>query len=213
MCDLLTTATNLIEQDYSEVADERDAFKELHNRTVEIEPEQPANAPVPSARLTEHSPTNTKIDQICTVYRETVMDVPHYDEVYEESFVERLTREFGPEIAAQIDHTGTPFTKSFKTVFQEQIEHAIHGRQQLLTIHTGESQSINEAKDFLETLFAQLDTTITPGWYCEDFISELEAVAEERQKTLQNRSLESPVSRNMPYVPTFTLSNLGRIQY
>lgn len=186
--DPLSTATNLVEQEYSEMADERDAFKALQNRVAEIDPVQSSTTPTPSTTLAEHSPTSTKMDQVCTAYRETVMAVPHYDEMYGEPLLEHLAREFGPELATRVNQTGRSYSNSFKAVFQGKLEHAIHSREQLLTTLTEETQSINEAQHALDTLFEQLDTTIIPGWYSEDFTLELETIAEERQKTLRNRA-------------------------
>lgn len=188
--DPLSTATNLVEREHSEIADERDAFRALQNRVAEIEPAQSSTSPTPSTTLAEHNPTSTKMDQVCTAYRETVMAVPHYDEVYGEPLLEHLARELGPELATRVDQTGGAYSSSFKAVLQAKLEHAIHSREQLLTTLAEEAQSINEAQTALVALFEQLDTTIIPGWYSEDFTSELETIAEERQETLRNRTSE-----------------------
>ncbi|GAA0278851.1 hypothetical protein GCM10009000_112520 [Halobacterium noricense] len=119
------------------------------------------------------------------------MDLPHYDDVYGESLEEHVAKEFGVEFADRLTDSGTAFTASFKAMFQARLKHAIHSRQHFLTTLTEESQSITEARNSLNTLFVQLDTTILPDWYHENFAGELNTIAENRQQTLRNRPLET----------------------
>src|SRR5699024_8975085 len=85
---------------------EQNAFARFCDRLTAMEVSQPHldiehnsqfNIPV-----TTQSPPNNQLQRIKEAYHETVLDIPHYDEVYNESLRESLTEEFSSEIATAV---------------------------------------------------------------------------------------------------------------
>jgi len=84
------------------------------------------------------------VEQLRSAYRETVMGVAHYDDVYDEVLDTHVAAELSTEMATVFQPDGTAFTDVYKT---------------RLTAATGEA--IDQRKTFCETLVAKRTSLTT----------------------------------------------------
>lgn len=106
---LLERARQALAEERRRTVDERDAFADFRRRVRDV---RPASAPartgtdggpggVRTVALADDAP-GSGLSAVRTAYRETVMDVPHFREEYDESYAESVTEEFGPDLAAAL---------------------------------------------------------------------------------------------------------------
>jgi len=97
------------------VLDERDAFEEFADRISGLDP-SPVNAtgstfngPVIGTQRAESvsGPGDVRVRNVLDTYRDTVMSLPHYTEEYDESVVESLAAELGPDTTTSLASNGT----------------------------------------------------------------------------------------------------------
>lgn len=184
----LSTADRILERERTEVTAERDAFEAFVERLATITPETEPAARVPSPAVAAREPVPDRIERVRAAYRETVMSVAHYDDVYGESLAENAAAEFGPDLAEGLrGDRSVPFTRLYKNALRTAAAGAVQERRVFIDVLHRESQSIERARTELTDLIAELDTTIIPEWYQETFADRLDRVATERQKTLRTR--------------------------
>lgn len=186
--DPLSTAERVVERERTEATAERDAFETFADRLAAIEAASSTTIPGQTATMAGQMAGSGQIERVRTAYRETVMDVPHYDEVYGEPLIENLTAEFGPDIAAgvRVDDR-TSFTRPYKTALRTAATRAARERQSLVTTLDRERQSITRAHTDITDLLATVETTPLPERSREDFSDRLDRIARERQETLRAR--------------------------
>ncbi|ELY48672.1 hypothetical protein DV706_05150 [Natronorubrum bangense] len=139
------------------MTDERRAFDRFRRRVRRLEAtplepprrsvgSQPAGQVLQQASLSAASrrpdPTRDALATVRTAYRETVMAVPHYDDVYGESRQEHMAGELGLEVTTAV--TQGTWNLELKRWLLESIDHALTVRTQLL-------QAIDDDADAIET--------------------------------------------------------------
>lgn len=98
-------ARSLLAEERSRTADERDAFDRFTRRIADIDPDGSAPQRVrtdDSLLAVSATAPQQRLDQVKRAYRETVMDVPHYDEEYAEPLSVNMAAEFGDEVATAV---------------------------------------------------------------------------------------------------------------
>lgn len=127
------------------------------------------------------------MERVRTAYRETVMDVDHYDAVYGESFDAHIAGEFGTDVAAVVrSDTSMGLTRPVKNTIVEAANRAIRERRSFGETLAEEAASIERAHTALTDRIGALDTTSVPDWHREAFTEQLDRIAEERQNTLRS---------------------------
>lgn len=181
----LSEAERIVDRERGEISAERDAFEEFTERLTEIDPVAEPPIEGPSLGVIDHEATVDPTDRVRTGYRDTVMNVPHYDDVYGESLIENIAGEFGPELAECISPEGSvPWTQSVKSTLSQAAWQGVRERREFIDILDVEARSIERARSELTELVSHLDTTIIPDWYQETFVDHLDTVARERQEIL-----------------------------
>lgn len=96
----LDEAREAIAAEQRKILSERDAFHEFERRLSEIPTAEPTtDLRGGGIQLLESQTAGTDLRQVEDAYRETVMSVEHYDQDYEETFLEHLESELGPGCA------------------------------------------------------------------------------------------------------------------
>lgn len=128
------------------------------------------------------------MERVRTAYRETVMSVAHYDEVYAESLVENLAVEFGRDLAEGVGpETSVPLTQPLLTALRRGARQAVQDRQTFITALDREAQSLEQTHSDLNALLAQVDSISIPSRYRDPFVDQLDGVAQERQEAIRSR--------------------------
>lgn len=185
----LYTASSSVRQEQDELAAERRAFADFAERLATLTVDrEPVRQPT-STNLRVHTRPTDSIADVRAAYRETVMAVLHYDRVYDESLLEHVSGELGPELAQSITTERTlPLTASLRNALQLETQHAIQSRRAFNATLDAEHDSIERARGELLALVRELDSTTIPNWYRDAFVDRLDAIAADRQETLQERS-------------------------
>jgi len=190
----LSVASRLVDKERKEVYEEQEAFRMFRERLDNIEP-APSTPPDRTIQIASRVSIPDRVDRVRTAYRETVLAMPHYDDVYDETLIEHYANEFGTVVADAIHpESSVPFNGAYKNTLKAKTTRAIRRRKDFLDSLDGESQSLESSRGDLSDVFAELDaTTIIPKWHCESFKQQLDAVAQRRQQTIQDRD---PIPRS-----------------
>lgn len=187
----ITTASTITAQERTEIADEQNAFEEFKTQVEQI-PALSRKRPVgPSATAIDELPTN-RAETLCTAYKDTVMDVSHFDDVYGKSLGENLVAEFGPELASLFQSSsGVSFTAYHKDVLLAAIEQRVQDREACQTQLDAEKEALTTLRRDLTSILDELDTSILPSWYQPQFNEQVEKLVSTRQEMLASRSPRS----------------------
>lgn len=186
--DPLATAERMLAAERTEVTAERDAFETFAERLATIDPVKKCTGPGTTRPMGTRDSPDDRLERVRTAFRETVMSVPHYDDVYGESLVEHVGAECGDDLAAGLrPETSVSFTPTYKRSFRTATAQAADERRVFLDTLDREATSIGTARSELSGLLGQLDSTTVPEWYCERFVARLDAVAHDRQETIRTR--------------------------
>ena len=96
--DPLADAQSVVHREATEIDTEREAFDQLAQQVTDIET-VPDRQPKPQAHTLTVKSQLQAADQLREAYRETVMDVPHFEDVYGESLETNVAAELPPDVA------------------------------------------------------------------------------------------------------------------
>lgn len=184
----LRTAASTVEREREEVEVERAAFSAFADRLDGIAVDRPRPRSAAAPPLTTRESATDSMDAVRRAYRETVLDVPHYQTVYDEPLLDNVGAELGPDLADWLDpENEVPSTESARDAIRRATERAIRSRRTFKKVLAAEAESIDRADRKLSELVGELDSTVVPRWYRDRFAERLDAVAAERQETIRSR--------------------------
>jgi len=184
----LATAESVLEQEYEELEAERRAFEQFRGRVAAVETvSTPSAAPATRAHLREVR--SRAAERVRCAYRETVMSVAHYDEVYGESLIENIAAELSRDIAAGLRRDAhLQFTPFFKRTLLTAVASAIDQRKTFCDILDGERDSLTQSRDRLLAILNELEGVRVPAGLGVDFMDTLDEIARDRQATFAGRT-------------------------
>lgn len=187
----LSTAERKAKQERDEIDLESEAFEQFATLVEEISTDSP-KVTVPAVRNVIDEPSSKKTGKLRKAYRDTVMNVPHYDDVYGEGITENLTAEFSPELAGLLQpNSGISFTAHNKDALIAAAEQSAEERSEFRDSLESELDSLELMKGKLTMLLENLDSSIVPAWYYQEFDDQLGTILRTRQSTLGSRSSPS----------------------
>lgn len=188
--DPISTAASLVAEERSEVRAEREAFAQFKQRVAGIDTAATTSR---SRRAPVLDSPRRRWDRVRSAFRETVMGVSHYDDVYGESLPEHVAGELTPELAAGVsDGQATAFTPLYKRALVAATGNAIEARERFCATLDDELASLRTHREDLADLVATVDGASVPAWHREEFAARLDDIARSRQETLKSRT---PASR------------------
>lgn len=181
----VTTALEVVEREQTEVDAEAEAFEAFADAVEDI----PTAGPQAWQPVSFHTPQQEckQLGRVCTAYRETVMSVPHYDEVYGESLVENVMLELGEEMAEGLRTKQGGFTAPYKQALVRTARDAASERQRFVDTLADEADSLSTAQQSLSDLVVELDGMSVPQWYEATFTETLDGIVRERQEHLDRQ--------------------------
>lgn len=193
----ISNALETAQREHREVARERDALEAFADRVSDLST-TPSRSSPPATVTLRSSHQSADIEALRQAYRETVMAVSHYEEVYDESLVVNVRAELGPEIATLFE----PNTElSLLPVHQQTVVSAARqgatDRDELCDTLEAEISSLRSLRTDLTAVLEKLDSTIVPGWYRERFKNNLMTIITTRQSQLEERSLSHLDGHNL----------------
>ncbi|MFB6102090.1 MAG: hypothetical protein ABEJ73_05940 [Haloplanus sp.] len=190
----ISTAARLVERERSEITAELEAFESFRDRLTSIDPVERTRTREASGRYMRHETTVEPMEQVRAAYRDTVMDTPHYHDVYREALVEHMAGEFGADVAEGVRaDSSVAFTSPYKEALMTSTTGAVNRREAFVDTLNDEADSIDRARVVLSDILATLDTTVIPEWHCESFTERIDDIARRRQKALRRQSSIPPL--------------------
>ncbi|WP_435079341.1 DUF7260 family protein [Halococcus sp. AFM35] len=158
------SAIETVKTDREWTTDERDVFATFTDRIADLDVAAVNSSAdelqQPSTRLLVPSPhasnTAASLEEVRDIYRETVMAVEHYADVYGDTLEESLAQEFGPEVAT-IVLTSDQLTPQLRERLVECSQQARESRHSLLQGLKSESNALETADAKLTRLGSDLD--------------------------------------------------------
>jgi len=193
-----------VEEETALLKAERRAFEDFLGRLDRIQasdvPGRTEVAGIPASRTVAPDGSNRPIVDVRTAYRETVMDVPHYEEEYGESLKANLGTEFGSELAEAVAGGGS-LTPMVRDGLRAATNEAIANRSRFLAILDRERESLEACRERLDEYEAAsveigVEIEESPGAVtgaAEELRTlhrRCERVADRRQSTIHDRSVE-----------------------
>jgi hypothetical protein len=185
--DPLADAQAIVQREATEIDTEREAFDQLTQRVTTIET-VPDRQPEPQAHTLTVESQLQAADQLRQAYRETVMDVPHYDDVYGESLETNVAAELPPDVAVLFQDPADQITPDQKTRIRAAATNARASRETLAANLADEQESLATAYDELDAVITQLDGPHVPGGYTTQFEATLTTSIQTRQELLDDRA-------------------------
>jgi hypothetical protein len=173
-----------------EVERERDAFEVFAERVDDLPAMSVSQASVP-AMTVRSSPTVADADALRRLYAETVTAVPHYERVYDEPITTNVRAELGPEIAALFEQTasGAGLVPTQQQAIVSAARQAATDRAEFCDTLEAEVASLQSLREDLTAVLDELDSTIVPPWYYQQFRDNLSSIITTRQAQLTARSV------------------------
>jgi hypothetical protein len=184
--DPLVDAQEVVQREATEIESEREAFDQLAKRVTTIET-VPDRQPEPQAHTLMVESQFQAADQLRGAYRETVMDVPHFEDVYGESLETNVAAELPPDVAVLFQNLADQITPNQKTRIRAAATNARASRETLAANLAAEQKSLTTACDELEAVITRLDGPHVPGGYTAQFEATLTTTLQTRQEVLDDR--------------------------
>lgn len=149
----VSEAASIVDEERTRLAAERDAFDVFARRVATMEVSE-ATAAMPAAggiATATATGQDGGLDSVKAAYRDTVMDVDHYDADYGEPLGENLAAELGDGLAyAVVD--GRQFTPQLKSALLDASREASRRRSSFLSTLEEEAESLSEAAETIEAI-------------------------------------------------------------
>ena len=158
----LPKARDVCSEEWKRTKAELDALDRFISRISTIEVGQDTKAAMPvaggSLAVSASQPTEhvVSMEEIRDSYRNTVMDVPHFVEEYDETLREHMAAEFSEELAGAVSE-GDIITPQVQQALVEQAKHARTEREALLVALDREAEALSDAVGTLSDIQRTVD--------------------------------------------------------
>lgn len=174
---------------------ERDAFQEFAERVKTMSVWTDVGANSNAAVLTKVNGGGNQLREIRQWYRESVMAVPNYDEVYDESFRENFAAEFGDDLATVVTG-GAQFTRPVQELLIKQALTSATRREEHLDVLDTELTSVTQADARLRRVEPLIERTAPQKLiHCSfeeliDYERDIRCATEDCRQVLEDRQRE-----------------------
>jgi hypothetical protein len=127
---------------------EREAFEAFERRVGALSSQRPNRSGgfgklARSLSRGSSSATASALDRVCAAYRETVLELSHYDEEYGEPLLDNLAAEFGEEIGTAV--AGGVFSAELKAALCTAAREAASRRATFVSVLEEEREALDDA--------------------------------------------------------------------
>lgn len=183
----LSAADEILRREFDETAAEHAAFERFGDRVRAIDAVSNRTPTAPDRALAVDTRAH-RMKRVRRAFRETVMSIPHYDDVYDESLRAHAASELSVELAAGLDpDADTSFTPSVKRALLAATHDAIDQRDVYRSVLDDERESLASGRESLTALLESLEAPPVVAHRQAEFTAAIDAVARRRQETLRTR--------------------------
>ena len=163
----IRASIDIVRKERSKTVSERNAFDEFAKAVNSFDAAPLNQKPIQTRSLLEN-PRQTDTHKIRQAYRESVMDVQHYEEEYNETLVVNLTAEFGPKIASAIVNAN-PITSQLQQAITTAAKVAKKERADHVATLDTEQAELKEARQNISELEEVLTSNINGQYYQKSY--------------------------------------------
>lgn len=145
----ISTAISRVETEQSRLSDEKTAFKRFGKKIEDITPDP--IIPTDDIIGYEQQTATKTLLRVREAYSETVMNVPHYEEDYDDSYQESITEEFGSELGVLLTQSDQ-FTPATRSALLSEIDEAIEQRKKFKKVVEREIHSLRSAASEIRSI-------------------------------------------------------------
>lgn len=215
----ISAAITILHSEKSQVSDEKTAFERFGTQIEDISPDlATSTADMIGCERESSSKTLLKVRE---AYIETVMDVSHYDDEYNDTYRESIHAEFGPDIALLLTQSNQ-LTPAIKSTLFSAIDEAIEQRKELEEVVERELGSVqsaatevssinNRVRSLSETDFHSATYEALDGYkdQTEELTVRCDDIAKNRQHDLASIERSWHSSTTSPDLPTYLYESLS----
>lgn len=161
-------AKPVVDEERKRAEAEREAFGRFSDRVARMDatqhPRTGGGVEQGGTVAVDVGSTDTRLRNVIEAYRETVLEVGHYEEEYDQPAAEHMAEEFGAEIASTLLR-GRSFTPQLRDTL---VEAGIEARQQrdaLVRTLDSETDALSRAEQVMAEVEAELDGVIDGSLY------------------------------------------------
>jgi hypothetical protein len=185
----VSTATAVVAAELEEVDAEREAFEAFEDRVAGVDTVSMSRSTPQSQRPGFVQSRPRCAERVRNAFRETVMSVDHYDDLYGETLEEHFAAELSPDLLAGLrEGAGSQFTDLYKRTLLGAVSAAVEQREAFCDILENERASLETCAAELDALVDDLDGTRVPAHVRVEFAETLDDVARRRQETFAGRT-------------------------
>lgn len=185
-----------IDEEESQVVSERDAFERFRKQTARLDTSaERATATSHRQTVVQSARTDSGLRDVAETYRETVMGVAHYDDVYGDTLTESMASEFGDSVAVAVA-TADGLTPDLRQTILDAAEQAITSREEYLDVLNTEKEYLTDVRERLAkdlTLLENIDVSSLPPCALSDewrrlerLLDRYDRIAGKRQRHLND---------------------------
>lgn len=206
-----------VEREREQLIQERDAFRQFATEIESIPVLTHGREELPPIGVKQTSASKGQLGSARAAYRQTIMELDHFDHVYDEGLYENMSSELSDDIATAVVH-GDQFSLPVKRTMMYQSMQASARRENLLETIDAERDSLEYAQDQLRELSDVLDDdpvvtelTLTELFTYEErvdrYLRRCEQLLRTRQRDIhaENRVLSE---LSVPFVQTYLYEDL-----
>ena len=189
---LLDAAAAELRRERRRASDELEALRTFESRIRSVSVEEPSHGTAPRGNGLLVSPDGgNRLADVRAAYEETVMNVPHYVEEYDDTYRESIREEFNDHLAVALTE-GECFNERCKRALLSAVADAKSGRRSLVGAVDTERESLAEATETLTAIAGELEDLAAFSVRKESF-GQLDAyrnrldVLEEKCETVSDR--------------------------
>ncbi|MFC6976799.1 hypothetical protein ACFQL1_22200 [Halomicroarcula sp. GCM10025709] len=175
-----------ISREREELAAEQSAFAEFRTAVADIQPIAATPATLRRSVVSVDD-SHDHVERLREAFSSTVMSVPHYEAVYDESLSDHMLAELGDPAAAVVGTTATGVTPAQRSALLSAVDRSIEDRERYIDVLAEETESLATARQAIEDIVTSLDDVIIQDWYREEFESRLDEIVRDRQAVVHGR--------------------------
>lgn len=194
----IESAKETVQIEQRRVTDEIEAYEQFATKLTKISTTSLSHLTSDTFDSTVEQSVTFETRSIQNLFEETVMSVPHYEEDYDESFMEHIAAEFTPEIALLLNETDW-LTEQHTSILDSYIRTAITERKELAQALELEYESVDHigsqvherSQQVLEISHREFNTmdfgALEAHWHRLEQIKTIcDSIAADRQETIDS---------------------------
>lgn len=152
----ISAAKGAVEREREQLIQERDAFHQFATEIESIPVSTAGREGLPPVGVGQANVAKGELGRVRAAYRRTVMELDHFDRVYDEQLSENMSSELSDDVATAVIH-GNQFSLPVKQAAMQQATKASIRRENLLETINAERESLEYARDQLSEITAVLE--------------------------------------------------------